>query len=190
MKSAALVDSQAVSTQQFSLRPISQGDEPLYRALYCDAETMRYVGLPLSFDEAARSFRSAVRQTATYPAEAQFLVVVDATDGEDLGICGVRYGLPRLGMAEVGIMLTGGARRLGLSHDAFGSFIDHVFSTTAVLQVWVRYSEGHEAVDRMMLGLDFRMGAEWPEDESAFRGRAAFVCRESWLQFVPSINRG
>ena len=47
--------------RRFDLRLLSADDEPLYRSIYSDAETMRYVGAPLSDAEAAASFRAALR---------------------------------------------------------------------------------------------------------------------------------
>ena len=108
---------EGVDTSRFILRPLAMGDETLYSDIYCDPETMRHVGPHLSTEQAARSFRAALRQTADPQAKVRFLVAVEKATGIALGICGATLGVPRLASAEIGIMLRGTARGQGFSHE-------------------------------------------------------------------------
>lgn len=169
------------------LRALEASDESLYREIYCDTETMRFVGEPLSSDQATRSFRAALRHAAKPDAGALFLVVIDKTTGAQLGICGATLGMPRLGSAEVGIMLTRLARGKGRSHDALESFIDHVFESFDVNQVWVKYAVEQVAVVRLNEGLGFIV-SEQNLQGSTFN-QTAYIDRSEWPGCVKSINR-
>ena len=185
---AMLRTAESTGTSRFALRPLVAADEALYRSLYCDPVTMRHVGPPLSIDEATRSFRAAVKQSAA-AAEARFMVVVDRQSGRDQGICGVCFGVPRCDAAEIGIMLTPEARGRDRSHESFGGFVAYVFRSSSVDEVWVRYSAEHTAVDRMMLRLGFVPGP-FPERDGDGKLKKASTRREAWQSFVQSTNWG
>ena len=47
----------AFETDRLRMRPLRADDEALFLDLYTDAETMRYIGEPLSLERAKRSLR-------------------------------------------------------------------------------------------------------------------------------------
>ncbi|MDZ4813726.1 MAG: GNAT family N-acetyltransferase [Pseudomonadota bacterium] len=173
---------------RFNLRPLAAGDEVLYHDIYCHPETMRYVGAPLSTGQATRSFLAALKQNAEPLAEVRFLVAVDDSSGIASGICGATIGVPRLGSAEIGIMLTSSARGQGFSHEILGRFIDYVFATFEVEQVWVRYAVEQAAVVLLNRGLGFVVSERLsPDDDARW---TAYIRRDAWHGFINSTNRG
>jgi [ribosomal protein S5]-alanine N-acetyltransferase len=179
-------DKKNFPSSRFALRPLSLQDEPLYREIYCDSDTMRHVGRPLSPEQAVRSFHSALRQTNRLRSQAFFVAVIDNSTGASIGICGATLGVPRLGSAEVGIMLRSDARGKGNSRYVLGGFIDSIFESFCVEQVWVRYEVKQEAVVRLNEGLGFVVCDEPP---SMFAGsQTAYIRRDTWLG-VCQINQ-
>jgi [ribosomal protein S5]-alanine N-acetyltransferase len=176
-------------TDRFRLRPLTSADEGLYRDIYCNADTMRYVGKPLSHDDAGRSFRAAVKQTADASSPIHFLAIEERSRGNEIGICGVHHGVPALGEAEIGIMLKSDARRERFSHEAFGAFISHLFASSSVERLWVRYAIGHVAVDRMVSRLGFAMASDQRRNEVDLPWRRAWVRREGLQWQFQSTNR-
>ncbi len=176
--------------ERFVVRPLADSDAALYVELYSDAETMRYIGAPLSAELAARSFRAALRQTTAPRTKTFFLVVTDAMTSTPLGVCGATLGVPRLGDAEVGIVLTKATRRQGFSYGAFGRFIDHVFQTFRCERVWVRYTVGHIAVERMIGGLGFSTDLELSTETQPRQWREASLHRNMWHGVVSNHQQG
>lgn len=173
--------------RRFDLRLLSGGDAALYRSIYCDADTMRYVGAPLSQTAATASFEAALRLNDRRPALSQFLVILNRLDAREEGICGIRHGVPRLGAAEIGMMLKGSAREQGYSHEILGHVMDHVFQSSAVEAVWVRYLGEHVAAERLVAGLGFEQSQLVADDDPR---RWAHLDRVRWSKQSGINNRG
>lgn len=171
-----------IETARFRLRPIAANDLLLYQEIYCNPDTMRYVGPPLSITEATRSFHAAVKQTAAPNTSTRFLVVVAKDSGLGVGICGVCFGVPGWGSAEIGMMLTCSARSKGFSGEVLEGVAEFVFSTSNVTQVWVRYLAEHVAAERLVQSLGFTIGAESPPDGD--NRQSARIRRDTWQAFV------
>ena len=58
-------------------------------AIYGDAETMRFIGKPLSLEGAARSFRKLLASVGQAPPKGIFLVVFDKATQHSLGVCAI-----------------------------------------------------------------------------------------------------
>jgi RimJ/RimL family protein N-acetyltransferase len=179
-----------IETPRFRLRPLASSDEDLYRGIYCDSDTMRFIGTPLSLTYAKRSFGVALRQTARTNSRIYFLTIEEKAGGDAIGICGIHCGVPASGEAEVGIMLSSRARKAGLSHEAFGAFISHVFASSSVERLWVRYAKGHVAVDRMITRLGFSRDLDQRQEGDSLSWRRAWVRREDLQWEFQSTNQG
>lgn len=185
---AAELPTDGIETTRFRLRPIAATDLLLYQEIYCNPDTMRYVGPPLSITEATRSFHAAVKQTAAPDSNARFLVVIAKDSGLGVGICGVCFGVPGWGSAEIGIMLLGSARGHGYSHEVLGGFVDYVFLSSKASQVVVRYAARQTAVVCLNNGLGFVINKESSSDSDT--RQRAHIDRNVWQVGVQSINRG
>ncbi len=172
---------------RFSLRPLSLDDEDLYRKLYCDSDTMRFIGTPLSTDQATRSFRAALRQTAEPQAKSRFFAVALKSVRPPIGVCGVSFGVPRLDTAEVGMALVTSARGRGYSREILGAFVDYVLNVSDVVEVWVRNVASQTEVVCLNRGLGFVVSAMLPHGDDT--REMAYVRREDWKSAL-STNRG
>jgi RimJ/RimL family protein N-acetyltransferase len=146
----------ANETGAVRLRSLAQGDEPLFRALYTDAQTMRFVGSPWTPAEAARRFRAIIcRQDESTPAD-RFLVIEGKSTREPMGICGSSH-YDRVGMrVEVGVMLLALGQRAGAGRGALMALVDHLFESPLVAEVYARVAVGHSAASNLARRAGFR----------------------------------
>jgi RimJ/RimL family protein N-acetyltransferase len=180
-----------IGTLRFTLRPLASTDETLYRNLYCDSATMRFVDAPLSEKRASTSFRSALKHSSEPNPKEQFLVVVCKATERQLGICGIRHGVPRLGSSEIGMMLIADARGQGYSHEVLAGVANFAFLSSHVEQVWVRYLANHFAAYRLVKGLGFTIGMSLANaDGDSQSWREAYMCRDAWHVFHSIESQG
>jgi RimJ/RimL family protein N-acetyltransferase len=173
-----------------SLRMLQPSDESFYREIYCDAETMRYIGEPLSSDQATRSFRTALKRAACESSTSIVRIVVDARTCTKLGICGATLGVPRLGYVEAGVVLSRNARDKRLSRGIFMGFVEYLFTSSSTMRVQVRYAMANIAMRRLALSLAFEP-CESPIDRGNFDPWSwAFISRERWSAFCATYQQG
>jgi RimJ/RimL family protein N-acetyltransferase len=168
----------ALSTARLILRSIHESDEDLYCALFCDPETMRFIGPAWTRAEAAQAFRGVLQATRATPPRGLFLVMVPHGAPEPVGLCTLQN-FDAIGRrVEMGVMVASHVRARGLAAEALIAVIAHAFETMPVDEVWVRIALDHTACERtaVLIGLD-RNAAAAPEDRarnvsrwSAYRG--------------------
>ena len=165
-------------TARLRMRPLGEGDEELFCRLYTDPETMRFIGPPMTPERAARSFRKALNMLRKQPIEWVFVVVVDKSTGNRLGICGIPAFSDTAQRLEVGMMLLAEARARGFSEEGLAGLIDHLFSILPVEEVWVEYSPEHTAAERLTISIGLLPITHITPRTSNSRTRSAQ--RETW----------
>jgi RimJ/RimL family protein N-acetyltransferase len=170
-----------VETQRLRMRPISAEDEALFVSLYCDEETMRFIGAPLSAERAARSFRLALAGMEQRPIERLFLTVIEQASLRPVGICSLQNWDSRRRSVQGGVMFIPTARALGYSKDAFVGLIPRVFAELPVDELWVQFAAGHLAVQRAVISVGFTRRAEAGLGAGPERHNVWSVCRDSWV---------
>lgn len=165
-----------VDTARLRMRPIVATDAALYEHLYTDAETMRFIGAPLSPERAARSFRIALAGMQRQPIERLFLTVVEKSSRADVGICSLQDFDAVNRSVQGGIMFVQSARAKGYATEGFGGLIQHVLAHLPVDELWVQFAIDHVAVQRTVLGLGFARRGNRQDGQ----GNAWSVRRESW----------
>jgi RimJ/RimL family protein N-acetyltransferase len=166
--------------ERLVLRSIDERDEELYCELFCNAETMRYIGQPWTRDDAARTFRGVLEATRRTPVRALFLTLIPKETQQPIGLCTLQGVDPVRRQAELGVMLVPTARVQGLATEALITVIAHAFATLPVDEVWVRFAVDHAACERLALrtGL-IRHAAVAPQDLAANLWRWS-AYRSSW----------
>src|SRR5690606_37537849 len=86
-------------TGRLDLRPLGDGDRPLYVSLYTDANVMRHVGAPLSVEAASRAFEAVRRQMHRDPPKAWYWTACLRGPGREAGVLGLAVDAGR-GSAE------------------------------------------------------------------------------------------
>ena len=159
-----------VETDRLSMRPIVSDDAALFEQLYTDAETMRFIGAPLSPERAAKSFRSALASMQRQPIEQLFLTVTEKATRTDVGICSLQNFDVEQRSVQAGVMFIATARAKGYSKESFIGLIQQVFGHLPVDELWVQFAVEHVAVQRAVLSVGFARrraaaGGRSPEDD-------------------------
>jgi RimJ/RimL family protein N-acetyltransferase len=166
--------------EKLILRSIDERDEELYCGLFCDAETMRYIGPPWTRAEAARAFRSVLEATRRTPPRALFLTLIAQETQRPVGLCTLRDVDPVRRQTEFGVMVLPTARAQGLATEAMIAVIAHAFSTLPVDEVWARIAVDHAACERLVLRTGLIRHADVsPQDRAANLWRWS-AYRGSW----------
>jgi len=142
-----------LTTARLRLRPLSYDDRSLFHTLYCDADTMRHIGRPLTPARAAASLRATVDATRE-PDGPGFFVIVERRNRNSVGLCSIRSAADRR-CREIGIMLVRGARQRGLATEALGALIDEAFDTLPIAAVSVQYRPANASMAGVCNALGF-----------------------------------
>ena len=169
-----------LGTTRLILRPIRESDEELYCGLFCDPETMRFIGPSWTRAAASRAFHSVLEATRATPPRALFLVMVPRDAQEPIGLCSLQNFDPTGRRIEMGVMVASRVRARGIASEALIALIAHAFATLPVDDVWVRIALGHAACERtaVIIGL-VRHTVTAPEDLAKNVSRWS-AYRDSW----------
>jgi RimJ/RimL family protein N-acetyltransferase len=142
-------------TGRLLLRSIRESDEQLYCELFCNPETMRFIGPPWSRAEATQAFRGVLAATRATPPRALFLTMVPKDAQQPVGLCSLQNLDPPGRRIEMGVMVASRLRAQGIAAEALIALIAHAFATLPVDEVWVRIALGHSACERtaVLIGL-------------------------------------
>jgi RimJ/RimL family protein N-acetyltransferase len=167
-------------TERLRLRPLGAGDEALYRELYTDQETMRFIGPPLAMEQAADKFQKIVARQSKPSLKGRFLAMLDKDTLRPVGICGTsRYDADAL-RVEVGIILRSEARARGVAREALTALMKRIFAVSSVQEICVRFSAQCPAVLRLNIRVGFLPCADEVQDEGHLSKRVWSVHRSSW----------
>jgi len=165
------------------LRPLLQDDAELYCQLYTDAETMRFIGTPLSRAQALRRFRRLLqRLQGDHPAPELFYAVVEQASARAVGICSLQRLDVRQRHVEAGIILTAPARVLGYSKEAYAGAVDLAFRMLPVDQVRAQIAPDHRAARGLLLNVGFSRVCKADPDHTSHRWCLWSIDRGSWCK--------
>jgi RimJ/RimL family protein N-acetyltransferase len=170
------------SSARLRFRPLDAVDERLFCELYTDAETMRFVGQPLSRERAAGSFRKALTRNSQTPIVCCYLAVVEKCDGRPIGICSIHKIDRAQRRAEAGIILQPAARGRGRSKEAFAALITTSFAVLPVDEIRAEISVDHLAAECMVAGIGFIESDLRPAEGRLPARRVWSAHRGSWCE--------
>lgn len=169
-----------VETPRLSMRPIVDSDAALFEHLYTDAETMRYIGSPLTPERAAKSFRTLLAGMRRQPIERLFFTMVENATGAAVGICSLQNLDASERSVECGMMFVAAARAKGYSKEGLFGLIPAVFAHLPVDELWIQFAVEHVAVQRMVLSVGFARRGEVARQDEATGNEPANGQRNAW----------
>jgi len=172
------------SSERLILRSLRECDEELYCQLFCDPDTMRYIGSPWTRAEAARAFHSAREMMLATPPRGLFLVLTLKADARPVGLCTLQNFEPS-GRAELGMMLVPSGRAARVATEALIAVLAQVFATLPLAEVWVRFAIEHEAATRTAASGGLVRHAEARPEDLAARLWRWSAYRDSWRPGAP-----
>ena len=144
------------ATARLFLRRLRPADLVAYCRCYQCAETMDYIGRPLSVAAASASFAEAVkRQDEPWAGPgARLRIAISSNEHTELeGLLAVD-GCSSPYTAEVGVLLQHSLRGRGMAHEALGALIQRL-EQMGVLRTQLRADPRNEAMLRLASRLDF-----------------------------------
>ena len=130
------------------MRPVVEADAALYCDLYCDPDTMRFVGPPLTREQAQRNFRKVLKST-----DCVLLVIVEKASNQSIGIGAFLDFDTDRRRVEAGMMLLAGARGRGFGREGLRGLIDYALVTFAVDEVWIQHAADNMDARRVPVSL-------------------------------------
>jgi RimJ/RimL family protein N-acetyltransferase len=170
----------AFTTARLDYRLLNDVGEALFCTLYTDAETMRFVGPPLSPQRAARAFRRAVQISHRPQSDRQFFAMLDRQTAQPVGIGSLQQIDLVQRRAEAGIMITTPCRALGYGREALSGLISHAFERYALDETWLQIAVVHTVVEKLVIGVGLHRGAEVAADADHFATRIWSIRRDAW----------
>lgn len=149
------VKSFSCETERLRLRPLAEGDEALFHALYTDPEVMRFIGTPLTEKEAAGRFRKIVRRQLEATAEGKYLVILARETHKAIGICGTSDYDAKTGALEVGLVLTHEGRKQGFAREALAALMENIFAASEIQELCVRFAPENTAAETLASSVGF-----------------------------------
>ena len=144
-----------ILTERLRLRALATRDLALFRALYCDAATMRHVGRPLSSADARASLRATIAATRQ-PGSLRFYAITERKSRRGVGLCSLRPAAWDEHGVEAGLMLLPVACGCGYAREALSALIEAAFFQLRVGAVWVQYRRANTAAGRLCDATGFR----------------------------------
>lgn len=153
MKPLAAAAPVQFASERLLVRLIDEGDLALYRQLFCDRETMRYIGPAWTRTAAERAFLGVLEATRSTPLRALYLTLTTKDAQQPIGLCTLQNLDRSSRQIELGVMLVAAGRVQGLATEALIAVIAHAFSTLPIDEVWVRFAVDHLACERLALSV-------------------------------------
>jgi len=169
-------------TSSLQIRPLREGDRDLCRQLFTDAETMKFLGGPLSERVANSRFRSMLRANARQPVRNLYMSVDSKADCVPVGLCSAVRIDPRIGRAELGLMMAASNRSKGVGREALHGLITAVLQEFSLKELQVHYHAENAAAKRLLTLSGFSFDAK-PDDAGEAMGsplELAVLTSESW----------
>ena len=177
-------------TARLLVRPLQAGDEALFHGLYTDPETMRFIGKPLSAEQASSRFRKIVARQREPSLQGRFLAMLDKATWQPLGICGTSHYDVAARRLEVGLVLRREARAQGFAREALAALMERIFAVSPVIEIEVKFSAENRAAERGSIGLGFMPCADDAKEPGLLSERRWLVHRSSWYATKTTNDQG
>lgn len=150
-----------ILSARLRLRALARRDLALFRALYCDAATMRHIGRPMSSADARASLRATVAATRQ-PGGLRFYAITERQSRRGIGLCSLRPTTWDKNGAEAGLMLLPAACGRGYARETLAALVEVAFFQLRAGAVWVQYRRANTAAAKLCDATGFRRAVSHP----------------------------
>ena len=168
-----------IATARLRLRALTATDLSLFRDLYCDAETMRFIGRRFSAAVAATTLVATLKAMRA-SAGPRFFAVVEKRGGCGVGVCSIQATAADERSVEIGIMLEREARLKRYASEAISALVAAAFQTLPIDTVWVQYRKANKGAARLFDALGFFETDGWRPSGARSRLCVRIVQRSTW----------
>lgn len=167
-------------TARLFLRPLDLGDKALFCGLYTDPETMRFIGPPLSTEQASNRFRKIVMRQREPSIENRFLAVIEKATQQSIGICGTSHHDRQAQRLEVGVVLRREGRNRGVAKEVLAALVRRIFAASSIDEIEVKFSTENQAAGQLVISLGFTPCADTAGKPGLLSECRWSVYRSSW----------
>ena len=177
-------------TARLRVRTLLEGDKALFCRLYTDADSMRFIGRPLSRTRALAAFHSTLQSIREENGGPCFFAIVPKTSKRAVGLCAIQPVARAAQRAEIGIMLAREGRGQSYGAEAVSGLATAAFRALPIDRLWVQYHPANLAAKRLFARLSFL-----PEPRARPRGVRRGQCigvtqRSAWGVTYLATKRG
>ena len=167
-------------TARLRMRTLSECDQALFCRLYTDAESMEFIGRPLSRTRAQAAFDLALQSFRDERGGPCFFAIVPKAGKRAVGLCAVQPVVRTTRRAELGIILAGESRGVRYGTEVISGLATTAFRALPIDWLWVQYHPANIAAERLFARLSFL-----PEPDARPRGVRRGQCigvtqRSAW----------
>jgi RimJ/RimL family protein N-acetyltransferase len=167
-------------TARLRMRTLSECDQALFCRLYTDAESMRFIGRPLSSARALAAFHSTLQSIREDNGGPCFFAIVPKARRRAVGLCAIQPVVRTAQRAELGIMLAREGRGLRYGAEVVSGLATAAFRALPIDRLWVQYHPANLSAKRLFARLSFL-----PEPRARPRGVRRGQCigvtqRSAW----------
>jgi RimJ/RimL family protein N-acetyltransferase len=145
-------------SERLTMRSLSSADEALYCDLYMNADVMRYVGAPLSRQDALDGFKKSLELMSNPEFNRRVVVLIDRASKQPIGISSLRMLDGKKGRAEVGTLLKPGAHEKGFAQECSTALITQAFTRPQVKELVAYSVKDNAAIEGLLKDLGFERG--------------------------------
>lgn len=162
------------------MRTLSECDQALFCRLYTDAESMQFIGRPMSRARALAAFHLTLQSIREEDAGPCFFAIVPKASRRAVGLCAIQPVARTAQRAEIGIMLAREGRGQSYGAEAVSGLARIAFEALPIDLLWVQYHPANTAAERLFARLSFL-----PEPRARPRGVRRGQCigftqRSAW----------
>ncbi|HET7062965.1 MAG TPA: GNAT family N-acetyltransferase [Rudaea sp.] len=177
-------------TARLRMRTLSESDKALFCRLYTDAESMRFIGRPLSRARALAAFHVTLQSIREKNGGPCFFAIVPKAGKRAVGLCAIQPVARTAQRAEIGIMLAREGQGLRYGAEAISGLATTAFRALPIDRLWVQYHPANMAAKRLFARLSFL-----PEPRARPRGVRRGQCigvtqRSVWGVTYLATKRG
>jgi len=167
-------------TARLRMRTLSECDQALFCHLYTDAESMRFIGRPMSRARALAAFDFTLQCSREENTGPCFFAIVPKTSRRAVGLCAIQRVARTAKRAEIGIMLAREGRGQSFGAEAVSGLASRAFEALPIDLLWVQYHPANTVARRLFARLSFL-----PEPRARPRGLRRGQCigvtqRSAW----------
>ena len=167
---------------RLQMRPLAEGDDAIYLALYTDPDVMTHIAAPLVPDVARAGFERSCHLNAEPGGWVSRWAVLDRASGAALGLLAVLRDPGDPGTAEIGVMLLRVGQGRGLAREINAAVVELAFRDGGwgLTRLWARHARGNVAAANALAASGFEPGPS--EGQDAIRA----ITRCHWRSVAPS----
>jgi len=160
---------------------MAEADAAVFCDLYCDAQTMRFIGPPLSRERAERGFRKALQLMRRPAADQAFFTLSDRESAAAVGLGSIQHLDLQGRRAEIGMIICTQYRNQGFAREGLAGLMRFAFARLPIDELWARVHADHTVVEKLVLSVGLSIGSTTDAYDSDPVMRVWSAQRDSWV---------